>query len=38
MDHESDDLDFEADAQDDGDALSLLLAETPANQGAALWE
>lgn len=33
-----DELDFEDSTQDDGDALSLLLAENPANQGAAIWD
>lgn len=33
-----DELDFEGSAQDDGDALSLLLADDPANEGAAIWD
>lgn len=33
-----DELDFEANTHDEGEALSLLLAENPANEGAAIWE
>ena len=33
-----DELDFDGNTQDDGDALSLLLAENPANEGAAIWD
>lgn len=33
-----DELDFEDSTQDDSDALSLLLAENPANQGAPVWD
>ncbi len=43
MEHDFDDLvgdelDFEGDAQDDGDALNLLFAENPANDGAPVWD
>ncbi len=33
-----DEFDFEEGMQDDGEALSLLLAEHPANEGAAIWD
>lgn len=33
-----DELDLDGNTQDDGDALSLLLADNPANEGAAIWD
>lgn len=33
-----DELDFEGTPEDDRDALSLLLADNPANEGTAIWE
>ncbi|HEY0886567.1 MAG TPA: hypothetical protein VGE20_14850 [Ramlibacter sp.] len=33
-----DELDFDGDTHDADDALSLLLAEHPANEAAAIWD